>query len=78
MSPTRRRGFSAEDVLVVRRAYKTLYREGRTLEDAKVVLAAAAESAPLLRPLVDFLAERFGKSPAWDRGIATGVAVKSR
>ena len=58
----RRRGFSAEDVLVVRRAYKTLYREGRTLEEAKAALAATAESAPLLRGLVDFLA-------ASDRGI---------
>jgi UDP-N-acetylglucosamine acyltransferase len=58
----RRRGFSAEDVLVVRRAYKTLYREGRSLAEAKAALADAAESAPLLRPLVDFLA-------ASDRGI---------
>ena len=32
----RRRGFTAEDILVVRRAYKTLYREGRSLEEAKV------------------------------------------
>ena len=58
----RRRGFSAEDVLVVRRAYKTLYREGRSLAEAKAAIADAAESAPLLRPLVDFLA-------ASDRGI---------
>jgi UDP-N-acetylglucosamine acyltransferase len=58
----RRRGFSADDILVVRRAYKTLYREGRSLAEAKVALADAAESAPLLRPLVDFLA-------ASDRGI---------
>ena len=58
----RRRGFSAEDVLAVRRAYKTLYREGRSLAEAKAALADAAESAPLLRPLVDFLA-------ASDRGI---------
>ena len=28
--------------------------------------------------LVDFLAERFGKSPAWDRGIAVGTAPKTR
>lgn len=58
----RRRGFSADDILVVRRAYKTLYREGRSLAEAKAALADAAESAPLLRPLVDFLA-------ASDRGI---------
>ena len=58
----RRRGFSADDILVVRRAYKTLYREGRSLAEAKAAIADAAESAPLLRPLVDFLA-------ASDRGI---------
>ena len=34
----RRRGFSAEEILAVRRAYKTLYREGLALEDAKTKL----------------------------------------
>lgn len=52
----RRRGFSAEEILAVRRAYKTLYREGLAFEDAKVKLATAAESAPVIRPLVEFLA----------------------
>jgi len=52
----RRRGFSAEEILAVRRAYKTLYREGLSLEDAKVALADAARSAPALRPLIEFLA----------------------
>lgn len=52
----RRRGFSSEDVLAVRRAYKTLYREGLSLEDARAALGVAAEGAPLLRPLIDFLA----------------------
>ena len=51
----RRRGFSAEDILAVRRAYKTLYREGLPLEDARLKLQAAAESAPVIRPLVEFL-----------------------
>ena len=31
----RRRGFTADDILAVRRAYKTLYREGRALDDAQ-------------------------------------------
>ena len=52
----RRRGFSADDILNVRRAYKTLYREGLSLEDAKTKLASAAQSLPVVRPLVDFLA----------------------
>ena len=52
----RRRGFTADDILAVRRAYKTLYREGRSLEEARTELAAAAATAPVLRPFVEFLA----------------------
>jgi UDP-N-acetylglucosamine acyltransferase len=51
----RRRGYSAEEILAVRRAYKTLYREGLGFEDAKAKLQTAAESAPVIRPLVEFL-----------------------
>ena len=40
----------------MRRAYKTLYRDGLSLEDARDALAAAARDAPLLAPLVEFLA----------------------
>jgi UDP-N-acetylglucosamine acyltransferase len=53
----RRRGFPAADVLAIRRAYKTLYREGRSLDDARVVIAGVAEGSPALAPLVEFLAE---------------------
>ena len=53
----RRRGYSAEDILAVRRAYKTLYREGLKLDDAKAALAGAATTTPALAPLVAFLAE---------------------
>jgi len=52
----RRRGFSNEDILAVRRAYKTLYRDGLSLEDARAVLEKAALESPVLKPLVDFLA----------------------
>ena len=51
----RRRGFSTDDILTVRRAYKTLYRERRTLEEARSALATAAAAAPVILPLVDFL-----------------------
>ncbi len=51
----RRRGFAPAEVTAVRRAYKTLYREGRSLETAKTALAEAARSAPVLVRLVDFL-----------------------
>ena len=52
----RRRGFTAEDILAVRRAYKTLYREGWPLDEAKARLADAAQTSAVIRPLVEFLA----------------------
>jgi UDP-N-acetylglucosamine acyltransferase len=60
----RRRDFPAEDILAVRRAYKTLYREGRTLDDARSVIGGAAKATPALVPLAEFLAE-----PGHGRGI---------
>lgn len=53
----RRRGFSDGDIAVVRRAYKTLYRNGLSLDDAREALAKAAADAPVLAPLVAFLAD---------------------
>jgi len=52
----RRRGFSPDDILAVRRAYKVLYRGGLTLEDARDRLQALAAEAPVLEPLASFLA----------------------
>jgi UDP-N-acetylglucosamine acyltransferase len=53
----RRRGFSASDIATVRRAYRTLYRAGLSLDEARDALARAALDAPLLAPLVEFLSE---------------------
>jgi UDP-N-acetylglucosamine acyltransferase len=52
----RRRGFTDDDILEVRRAYKALYRENLTLDDARAKITAAAATAPVLVPLVEFLA----------------------
>jgi UDP-N-acetylglucosamine acyltransferase len=52
----RRRGFSADAILAVRRAYKAIYREGLSLEDARARIEAAARDEPTLRLLADFLA----------------------
>jgi len=52
----RRRGFTSEDILEVRRAYKALYRENLTLDEARAKIAAASANAPVLIPLVEFLA----------------------
>jgi UDP-N-acetylglucosamine acyltransferase len=51
----RRRGFTPEDILCVRRAYKTLYREGLSLDEAREKLAA--DASPAVAPLAAFLAE---------------------
>ena len=53
----RRRGFTPDEIGAVRRAYKTLYREGRSLEDAREALARTAVETPLIAPLVAFLGE---------------------
>lgn len=53
----RRRGFTPEDILSVRRAYKTLYREGLSLDEARAKLAADASALPAVAPLAAFLAE---------------------
>ncbi|HVE51711.1 MAG TPA: acyl-ACP--UDP-N-acetylglucosamine O-acyltransferase [Casimicrobiaceae bacterium] len=52
----KRRGFTSDQILSIRRAYKTLYREGRPLDEAKSRLGEAAQDAPVLAPLVEFLA----------------------
>ena len=51
----RRRGYSATDIAAVRRAYKTLYRAGHSLEQAREEIARASKDAPLLGTLATFL-----------------------
>jgi UDP-N-acetylglucosamine acyltransferase len=53
----RRRNFTGEQILAVRRAYKTLYREELPLDEARARLAQAAVAEPVLAPLVEFLAK---------------------
>lgn len=53
----RRRGFTSEELIAIRRAYKTLYRSGLTVEEARAALTEAAVETPALAPLVAFLAE---------------------
>jgi UDP-N-acetylglucosamine acyltransferase len=52
----RRRGFAAEDILRIRRAYKVLYRENLPLEEARARIEAESAAAPALAPLAQFLA----------------------
>ena len=51
----KRRGFTPTQVQNVRRAYKTLYRSGLSLEEARDQLAEQAQSADELRLLVEFI-----------------------
>jgi len=51
----KRRGFSAEAVTRIKRAYKTLYKSGLTLEQAKQALVGQSTEAPELLPLLEFL-----------------------
>jgi UDP-N-acetylglucosamine acyltransferase len=53
----KRRGFSAESISNIKRAYKTLYRQSLTLEEAKIALSEQALAAPELNLLVEFLAQ---------------------
>ncbi len=52
----KRRGFTAEALAALKRAYKTLYKSGLTLEQAKQALAEQAQQEPAVQLLVDFLA----------------------
>ncbi len=51
----KRRGFSAGSILQIKRAYKALYRNGLTLDEAKVELATMRSTAPEIALLSDFL-----------------------
>ena len=53
----KRRGFSAEAIAAIRRAYKTLYKSGLGLEEARAVIATACDATPELSILAEFLAE---------------------
>ncbi|MBU0592268.1 MAG: acyl-ACP--UDP-N-acetylglucosamine O-acyltransferase [Gammaproteobacteria bacterium] len=53
----KRRGFSADTVMALRRAYKTLYKSGLSLKDAKQVLAEQSQAFPEIALLLEFLAK---------------------
>ena len=53
----KRRGYSAEQIRNIRRAYRVLYRSKLKLADAVKELQSVAESQAEIRPLVEFLKE---------------------
>jgi len=50
-----RRGFPAQDIQALKRAYRTLYRGGLGLEDARRELEAQSAACPPVRAFVEFL-----------------------
>jgi acyl-[acyl carrier protein]--UDP-N-acetylglucosamine O-acyltransferase len=50
-----RRGFSAADIQELKRAYRTLYRDGLSLEEARAKLAKQSAACPPVRAFVNFL-----------------------
>jgi UDP-N-acetylglucosamine acyltransferase len=51
----KRRGYDAETIAQIKRAYKTLYRSGLSLQDARREIARQLTECAALKPLVDFL-----------------------
>ena len=51
----KRRGFTSEAITELKRAYRTLYKSGLLLEEAKGKLAEQAKTQPDVQRLVDFL-----------------------
>ena len=52
----KRRGFSPAAIAAVKQAYKTLYRNSLTLEEAKIALLDQARAHAEVQPILDFLA----------------------
>ena len=52
----KRRGFSSEAIAAIKRAYKTLYRSGLTLDQAKQEIGEQAAGHPELKLFTDFIA----------------------
>jgi UDP-N-acetylglucosamine acyltransferase len=58
MEGLRRRGFSAESRMALKRAYRTLYRESRSLEDALAQLRQQAAGNAEVAVLTEFLEQQ--------------------
>ena len=52
----KRRGYSSASIMAIKRAYKTLYKSGLSLADARAAIAQLLVEHAELQPLADFLA----------------------
>ncbi|GAB3551080.1 acyl-ACP--UDP-N-acetylglucosamine O-acyltransferase [Noviherbaspirillum agri] len=62
----KRRGFTSEQITAIKRAYKTIYRTGLSLEDAKTALAKEESNSPAAAQYIRLLREFLEKN---NRGI---------
>ena len=53
----KRRGYTSEGIMAIKRAYKTLYRSGLPLAEARAQIAEAAREVPELQLFSDFIAD---------------------
>lgn len=51
----KRRGFTSESIAALKRAYRTIYKSGLMLEEAKAKLVEEVQNAPDVQLFVDFL-----------------------
>ena len=51
----KRRGFSADALMALKRAYRTLYKSGLMLEEARTKLGEDVKAHPEIQPILDFL-----------------------
>ncbi|HEY7674172.1 MAG TPA: acyl-ACP--UDP-N-acetylglucosamine O-acyltransferase [Burkholderiales bacterium] len=51
----KRRGFTPERIAAIKKAYKTLYRSGLSLEEARKEIGAQVAACPELQVMLDFL-----------------------
>ena len=52
----KRRGFSPDALMTLKRAYRTLYKSGLMLEEARTKLESEVVEHPEIQPILDFLA----------------------
>ncbi|MEZ5626208.1 MAG: acyl-ACP--UDP-N-acetylglucosamine O-acyltransferase [Rhodocyclaceae bacterium] len=52
----KRRGYSSDEIMAIKRAYRSLYRSGLSLEEARQHIAAAAHENEAVKPFSDFIA----------------------
>ncbi|MBV1775820.1 acyl-ACP--UDP-N-acetylglucosamine O-acyltransferase [Burkholderiaceae bacterium DAT-1] len=51
----KRRGFTSDQIMDIKRAYKLIYRQGLSLDEAMAEISAKIDTSPVLKPFVEFV-----------------------